>query len=126
MAPVAAVDEVLLQEIHAAFNSRDIDRIIAYFAEDAIFDTATGPDPWGTRYEGRVAIRRFLTERFARTSGLTWEPLYRFESGNHAVSRWIATGCDATGAEFEFHGCDLYTFRGRMIIHKDTFWKARP
>lgn len=119
------VDESLLAEIQSAFNSRDIDRIMAHFAEDAVFATATGPDPWGTRYQGRPAIRAFLTERFAPAPDISWAPLYRFACADRAVSCWVATGRDATGVEFCFHGCDIYTFRNRMIICKDAFWKGR-
>ena len=33
----------LLLQINAAFNSRDVDRILAFFAEDATFLMARGP-----------------------------------------------------------------------------------
>ena len=37
----------LMRAISAAFNSRDVDRIVAFFAEDAVFYLARGPEPVG-------------------------------------------------------------------------------
>ena len=38
----------LMHEIMAAFNSRDADRIVSYFAEDCTFYMASGPEWWPT------------------------------------------------------------------------------
>jgi SnoaL-like protein len=59
------IGEALMEAIHEAFNSRDVDRIIAFFAEDGVFATARGPHPYGERYVGKAAIREFLAKRFA-------------------------------------------------------------
>ncbi|NCX03565.1 MAG: DUF4440 domain-containing protein, partial [Betaproteobacteria bacterium] len=37
------VSEALVAEIESAFNSRDVDRILEYFADDGVFATARGP-----------------------------------------------------------------------------------
>src|SRR5215831_1167139 len=42
----------LLLEINTAFNSRDVDRIMAFFADDATFQMARGPEPCGRRVFG--------------------------------------------------------------------------
>ena len=44
----------LLQAINAAFNSRDVDRIMEFFADDCTFLMARGPEPDGRRVHGRV------------------------------------------------------------------------
>jgi hypothetical protein len=36
----------LMAEINAAFNSRDVDRIMTFFAEDCTFLMARGPERW--------------------------------------------------------------------------------
>ncbi|MBX3501424.1 MAG: nuclear transport factor 2 family protein [Alphaproteobacteria bacterium] len=41
------VDEALMREISAAFNSRDADRIAECFADDAVFYLSRGPEPTG-------------------------------------------------------------------------------
>jgi hypothetical protein len=37
----------LLADINAAFNSRDVDRIMSFFADDCTFLMARGPEPDG-------------------------------------------------------------------------------
>ena len=37
----------LMKQINEAFNSRDVDRIMSFFAEDCTFLMARGPEPEG-------------------------------------------------------------------------------
>ena len=37
----------LLMRINEAFNQRDVEKILAFFADDATFLMARGPDPCG-------------------------------------------------------------------------------
>jgi hypothetical protein len=46
----------LMKEINAAFNSRDVDRILSFFAEDCTFLMARGPEPEGRRVHGKAAV----------------------------------------------------------------------
>ena len=43
----------LLQDINAAFNARDVDRIMTFFDDDATFLMARGPEPNGRRVHGK-------------------------------------------------------------------------
>jgi ketosteroid isomerase-like protein len=51
-----------MKEINAAFNSRDVDRIMAFFADDATFLMARGPEAEGRRVRGKDAIRKVLAD----------------------------------------------------------------
>ena len=113
----------LLLEINAAFNSRDVDRIMAFFADDATFLMARGPEPCGRRVRGKAAIRQVLADRFRVISGMRWDHLDHFVMGPRAVSVWMVTGVGADGERLEYQGCDLYEFRGDKILNKDTYWK---
>ena len=59
----------LIDEINAAFDSRDPDRIASYFAEDGIFATARGPDP------GVIASRDAITYANSWPSDSKWCPI---------------------------------------------------
>jgi ketosteroid isomerase-like protein len=54
-----------LQAISDAFNRHDLDAIMAFFADDAVFDSPRGPDPHGRRFEGKLAVRQGLAARFS-------------------------------------------------------------
>lgn len=113
----------LMEEINAAFNSRDADRVASYFAEDGVFATARGPDPWGHRVQGRDNIRDFVAKRFEVVPDMKWEHDYKYVTENRAVTVWTVTGKSAGGETFNYRGCDLYDFKDGKITYKDTFWK---
>lgn len=113
-----------LQEIIQAFNTRDADKIISYFAEDCIFYASRGPDVDGQAITGKEALRRYFAERFERIPDMHWESVYdHVYDGDRAVSVWIVTGTSADGEKLEHRGCDLWEFRDGLIWRKDTYWK---
>jgi uncharacterized protein (TIGR02246 family) len=113
----------LMKEINAAFNSRDVDRIMSFFADDATFLMARGPEPVGRRVHGKDAIRTVLADRFKVITDMRWDHVDAFITGNRAVTVWMVTGTSKDGETLNYRGCDLYEFRGDKILNKDTYWK---
>ena len=113
----------LMKEINAAFNSRDVDRIMAFFADDATFLMARGPEADGRRVYGKDAIRKVLADRFKVITDMRWDHIDQFIAGPRAVTVWMVTGTGADGEKLNYRGCDLYEFRGDKILNKDTYWK---
>jgi ketosteroid isomerase-like protein len=113
----------LLLQINEAFNSRDVDRILAFFADDATFLMARGPEACGRRVQGKAAIGRVLADRFKVITDMRWDHIDHFVTADRAVSVWTVTGRGADGERLNYQGCDLYRFRGDKILHKDTYWK---
>ena len=113
----------LLLQINAAFNRRDVDLILSFFAEDATFLMARGPEPCGRRVHGKVEIGRVLADRFKVISDMAWDHIDHFVTGNRAVSIWMVTGTGVDGEKLNYQGCDIYEFRGDKILNKDTYWK---
>ena len=113
----------LMKAINAAFNARDVDRIAAFFAEDATFMMARGPEPCGRRVHGREAIRKVLADRFTVIPNMRWDHIDVFIAGPRAVSVWMVRGEGQDGEKLEYQGCDIYEFRGDKILNKDTYWK---
>ncbi|HZT89197.1 MAG TPA: nuclear transport factor 2 family protein [Stellaceae bacterium] len=113
----------LMRDISAAFNSRDVDRIVSFFAEDGVFQLSRGPEPVGRTLRGKEAIRKALADRFRQIPDMRWENEEYILAGDRAVSVWTVRGKGADGEELNYEGCDLYTFRGDKIVKKNTFWK---
>ena len=123
---VVAMDNptpALMKEINAAFNSRDVDRIVAFFADDCTFLMARGPEAVGRRVPGKEAIVKVLADRFKVIPQMRWDHIDQFIAGSRAVSVWMVTGKAADGEELNYQGCDIYEFRGDKILNKDTYWK---
>src|SRR6478752_534340 len=53
-----------LEALCEAFNAHDLDAIMAHFADDCLLEMPRGPHPWGTRSEGKTAVREALAGRF--------------------------------------------------------------
>lgn len=113
----------LMQAISAAFNSRDVDRIVGHFAEDAVFCLARGPEAVGRTLRGKAAIKKALSDRFRQIPDMRWEGQEYILAGDQAVSLWIVRGKGADGEELNYQGCDIYRFAGGKIVEKNTFWK---
>lgn len=113
----------LMKQINEAFNSRDPERIASFFAEDATFLMARGPEPCGRRVVGREAIKKVIADRFKVIPAMRWDHIDDFLAGNRAVSVWMVTGKSADGEDLNYQGCDIYEFRGDKILNKDTYWK---
>jgi ketosteroid isomerase-like protein len=113
-----------LREIGRAFAARDVEAIVACFAEDGEFRNAKGPDIWGKSYKGKPVIRAFFKELFANAPDIVWRHTAEYVSGDRGVTEWHRTATLKDGTRQEWLGCDLYTFRGQMIVRKDTYIKV--
>jgi len=113
----------LMKAISAAFNSRDVDRIVSFFAKDGVFCLSRGPEPVGRTLAGKPAIRKALADRFTQIPDMRWENEEYILADDRAISVWTVRGKGADGEELNYQGCDIYTFKGDKIVHKNTFWK---
>jgi ketosteroid isomerase-like protein len=118
-----AITTERMREISAAFNSRDVDRIVDCFAEDGVFCLSRGPESVGRTLKGKPVIRQALADRFKQIPDMRWENEEYILAGDRAISIWTVRGRGADGEELNYQGCDIYRFEGDKIIHKNTFWK---
>jgi steroid delta-isomerase-like uncharacterized protein len=120
-----AISQTTLEAVLDAFNRHDLDAIMSYFADDAVFETPRGPDVWGTRYVGAAAVRAGLAKRFEGIPDVHYGDGDHFLSadGQRGVSEWTLTGTTTDGQRIEVRGCDLWTFADGRIVRKDSFWK---
>jgi ketosteroid isomerase-like protein len=112
----------VLEQVLDAFNRHDLDAIMLHFADDCVFESPRGPDPWGRRFEGKDEVASGLAARFSGIPDVSYEGHGDFVSGERGVSEWTLRGT-VDGAPVEVRGCDLWTFRGDRIVRKDAYWK---
>ena len=106
-----------------AFNARDVDAIMAFFAEDCVFDTPRGPAPGGHRLVGKEQVRNGFQARFDGIPDIEYTDARHFASGDRGVSEWTIRGTTASGEPIEVRGCDLFEFSDGKISRKDSYWK---
>ena len=115
----------VLRLITAGFDAHDLDGIMSHFADDAVFESPRGPDPWGQRYVGREAIREAFAGRFSGITDVRYRHDDHFVDGERGASEWTLSGTTTAGEWIEVRGCDLWTIRDGKIVKKDSFWKIR-
>ena len=119
------ITQTLLDEITDAYNLNDIDAVMSFFAEDAVFDHAAGPGINGTRFSGLDTIRGIFQGLFDNVESVHWEPIDIRISGDKAYCEFHRVAKLKSGEIQDFLSMDVLTFREGLIIHKDTFYKNR-
>ena len=109
----------------AAFNRRDVEGIMAYIAEDGVFETPRGKDTVGTRVVGAQAIAAYFTKMFERMPDIHFgeDSHWLSADGEHGVSEWTLTGSLPDGTSIAFRGCDHFRLREGKIMLKDSYQK---
>ena len=114
--------EKLVIDFTEAFNRDDIDAVMSYFADDAIYDEFNG-----ARHVGTAAIRAAFEPQFRGEFGVMrfhTEDMFLDVAAGKALIRWLLTleEADRQGA---YRGLDILHFEGGRLIEKHTYAKAR-
>jgi hypothetical protein len=54
-----------------------------------------------------------------------WDDAVHAVAGDRGFSEWTFRGTDREGRRTEVRGVDIFTLRGGLIAHKDSFRKQR-
>jgi ketosteroid isomerase-like protein len=119
------VDVEFLRAFADAWNRHDIEDLMSFMADECVFEPSTGPNVYGTRYEGRDEVRAGFLKVFEVTPDGRWSNDSHFVSGDRGVSQWTFTGTLADGSRIETNGCDIFTFKDGKIAVKDSYRKNR-
>ena len=114
-----------MEALMAAFNSRDLEALMACMADDCVFHTAAGPEAEGTVHQGSKAVRAAYAAVFAAFPQAEWAEGQHAVVGDTGLSTWRFLGTTAAGVTVDVMGCDRFTFDGDLIALKDSYRKAR-
>ena len=115
----------LVDAVGDAFNANDIDAVMQFFAPDAVFDHAVGPDAHGVRFEGADIIRGVFGGLFEKVENVHWDTLDCRIAGDKAFCEYRRRAQYKDGTTEEFLSVDILTFKDNLIVHKDTYYKQR-
>lgn len=115
-----------LTALFHAFNSHDVDGVMAFLAPDCVFDAVAGPEAWGRRFDTPEAIAAAFTGVWVAMPDAHWAQVGHFIANDRAVSEWIFSGTQADGQRIEAEGADIFTLRDGLIVRKQAFRKQRP
>lgn len=114
--------EKLVIDFTEAFNREDIDEVMSYFADDAIYDEFND-----IRHVGRDAIRAAFVPQFAGEYGrlrFHTEDLFLDVDSGKALIRWVLTMEEET-RQGAYRGLDILHFENGKLVEKHTYCKAK-
>ena len=113
-----------LRQVLDAFNRHDLAAIMAHLADDCVFESPRGPEPWGRRYVGREEIRAGVIRGKELYPGGHSDHYDTYLFGNHGFARWTSSRPGPDGSKVDVQGCDFYEFRDGLVSRKIAFRKS--
>jgi len=115
--------ERLVTGFTEAFNREDLDEVMSYFADDAVYDEFNG-----ARSVGPAAIRRAFEPQFAGAFGrmrFHTEDMFLDVACGKALIRWTLT-LEEPDRQGAYRGLDILHFRpDGLLAEKHTYCKAK-
>ena len=102
-----------------AFNRRDLDAVMNFFAEQTVYDELTG-----ARHVGKAAVREAFVPQFRGDYGpivFDEEDLFVDEIAGKALVSWV---CRLEGKTGGWRGLDILCFENGLVVEKRTYTKA--
>jgi ketosteroid isomerase-like protein len=112
--------EALARRFYDAWNSQDVDRVLACYTDDAVY---VDPNTRGT-VEGKAALRAYLTKLFERWD-MTWHgrELFPLDSVDGSAALWTATlGPKNSDQSVSVNGMDLVILRGDQLARNEVYF----
>jgi ketosteroid isomerase-like protein len=113
--------EDLVTRFTDAFNREDLDAVMGFFADDAIYDEFDGKQSRGKR-----AIRAAFTPQFQGAFGkmrFVSEDLFVDPASGKGLIRWLCT-LERDGKTRGWRGLDVIHVKDGQIVEKLTYAKA--
>jgi ketosteroid isomerase-like protein len=112
-----------LSDFAAAWDARDVDRLMQHMTEDCVYLASVGPEP-GRTYIGAAAVREGFRAMLAHDADGESRGGRIFIVGQLGVAEWSYLKSGSHGTIVEVRGCDILEFRGAKIARKDAFRKS--
>ncbi|HZZ86739.1 MAG TPA: nuclear transport factor 2 family protein [Caulobacteraceae bacterium] len=99
-----------------AWTDKDVDRLCGFYAEDCVYK-----DPQTTAgLEGKAALRAYLTQLFAATPPMTYEPEEVWPIPGGFCGRWYCAIGEG-GAAGRMRGFDLVLLDGDKVRLNEVY-----
>jgi uncharacterized protein (TIGR02246 family) len=115
----------IVDQLIAAFNSQDANRMLAAMSDDVIFEN-TGPAPDGTRYKGKNEARAFWEQFFADSPNATIEIEDMFVAEDRAaVTHWYSWASAPRGDDPGYvRGATIFRVRDGKVVEMYPYVKG--
>jgi ketosteroid isomerase-like protein len=112
-----------LREFGDAWNRGDVDELMTYMTDDCVYSASVGPEP-GRTFRGREQVRRGFSQMLAHDADGHPVAGPVVVAGDRGSAEWAYRFPRPDGTQMDVRGCDLFQFRGDLIVVKDAFRKT--
>lgn len=114
-----------------AWNSRDVDRILTFYADDAVYeDVPSVTNGWAAPWRGHGMIREALVDGYEAMPDMGFETVSASGAGDRMVVEWVMTGTQtgdypglpATGRSISIRGLSLLELEGGKITSQRDYY----
>jgi ketosteroid isomerase-like protein len=108
--------EKTIELYNDAWNSHDVEAILAFHAPGMVFENHTA----GDRIEGDD-VGPHIARIFENAPDLTFSGRRLYTRDGLVVSEWTATATNREGRRVEWDGIDVFPFENGLILRKDVY-----
>jgi steroid delta-isomerase-like uncharacterized protein len=108
--------ERTIERYNDAWNSHDLDAILALHAPGMVFENHTA----GERVEGDD-VGPHIARIFENAPDLSFRGRRLYARDGLVVSEWTATATNRDGRRVEWDGIDVFPFENGLIVRKDVY-----
>lgn len=121
---MSSTDETLatIERFNDAFNTHDVDAIMALMTDDVVFESTAAPD--GTRFEGAEAVQGFWTKFFGTNPNAWFDTEDIFATGDRCAVQWRYTFDKLDPGSGSVRGVDVFRVRDGKVAEKFSYVKA--
>jgi steroid delta-isomerase-like uncharacterized protein len=121
-APQAASGKSVIEQLFAAWNSHDPDKVVASFTEDVVYEDVSA----GHISRGRAEVRKWFAGAFADIENFKMEAVSSSFHNGRGVAEWVWSGTDKgllkTGKNFSVRGVTVFEVRGGKISRYKEYY----
>ena len=112
----------VIDAFNEAFNSRDVDAIMAHMTEDVVFENTAPPD--GDRYEGAASVRAVWERFFSENPGAWFDTEDMVVADDRCVTQWRFTFDKNEPSKGSVRGADVFRVRDGKVAEKFSYVKG--
>src|SRR4051794_25051345 len=113
----------VIEKFNVAFNSHDLEGVMALMTEDCVFDN-TNPAPDGTRHTGQRAVREAFADFFRSSPAAAFTAEEVFAGADRCVVRWIYRWDADSDKPGHVRGVDVFRVQDGKVAEKLSYVKG--
>jgi len=119
--------EKMMGDYLAAWNTHDVEKLLSFFTDDAVYDCT----PMGKASRGRKELKDFFSSTFTNFHDFKIEMKSAFNAGERGAGEWVMSGTfansnipgmPATGKSFSVPGVGITEYSGDKISRVTNYW----